>query len=1481
MLSLSWGYVDGSMGRAATLLLMQGNVEPALAEALLEDLITRRLVIELKGERIRSRFSETVRLLSRLRQLFEGRPWFGAPKLVADFRVDLRQRRYPLRNCPAARIGTKVKANVVPASLRTKLWEALAEQPELMLAGFQERSIGRLLNLEGDSGTIVTAGTGSGKTLAFYLPALVRIGEKVELGQYWVKALAIYPRVELLKDQLAEAFRRARSVDATLKAEGKRPIKVGAYFGSTPNSASEENIRKKKWQERRGAFVCPWMPCPDCAGELLWHVKDIKLQHERLICGRTECGTEVPEEQLVLTRKRLAASPPDILFTTTEMLNQRMSDLETRCLFGLGQPFGRRPIFALLDEVHTYVGSSGAQSALVLRRWRHLVNGPVIWCGLSATLQEASRFFSDLTGVNLDRVTEVTPLESEMVSEGAEYQLVLKGDPLLQASLLSTTIQAAMLLGRIMDTAEHSVSDGVFGRRAFVFTDNLDVINRLFDNLRDAEGYTIFGQPSERKVPLAALRGAAPAVDQKRDADGQRWRLPELIGRHLATRLVVGRTSSQDVGVLANADVVVATASLEVGYNDDQVGAVIQHKAPRSMASFLQRKGRAGRARGMRPVTVTILSDYGRDRLAFQAYEHLFDPTLPPQHLPIKNEYVLRMQAVYALIDWISIAAVGSRGNAWMWNLLSQPSSTTSAAVKTKVGERLKKLARGDLDVLGSLREHLKRALQIQDQTVDSILWSAPRPLMLEAVPTLVRRYFRNWELARPGHGPKQDLLVPYHPLPDFIPRNLFSDLNLPEVQVLIPAATVRHEARAEGMPIVQALQQLAPGRVTRRFAFERGGLSHWAPIAFDGAFQQIEVSSYAAKHEFLGNFSGQDADGERCNFAVYRPWEIAVVEVPKTVLASSNASLVWFSGFEPRGPVLAVDVPPRSAWFSFVGHVGFYLHRFRGGVAIRRFAHQALATLRRQTGETLIDVRFCGADGQSAALGFEIEVDAFYVDFKLPALADLNALVLPIELQASNRAAYLRYRLLSTKKLPPEINSLQREWMYQIFFCSAVERALIDGVTVGTAANSLLVDQPLVQFAQVMRTLFVLQESEENDEDPDLVAEAESDSVERRVSRLEARLTNSLGREDVLAFLAELAPEFDRPDAGAFALWLRSTIHETLSESLLQACIDTAPRHAATDTLVSDVEVDAEKDIARVWISETTVGGGGVVQAFADAFASEPRSLFRAIESAIAPTDLEMTSHGLRRFLISACEDSAIAALVAQLRGSTDHVVNHRLREQLYAGLAQKGIDMSHSLSVSLNARLLRPGTSHALDLLLRRLLDAWEGLEHRFGLAIGLREFCFIALCLPNVKDEMTVLVTQASGASAQNADLIAILSGMLWPRGMEIRSRTLQSYNPFRARRVTDPAIIRHVLLSPGMATVELERSDWYEVLVLQIAQSGLVQLVVHQGSETLMRSAIMRVIRAPVDVGYLQFFPFVERVEREETITRITFGMREQV
>ena len=148
--------------------------------------------------------------------------------------------------------------------------------------------------------------------------------------------------------------------------------------------------------------------------------------------------------------------------------------------------------------------------------------------------------------------------------------------------------------------------------------------------------------------------GPARHDEPEWDRDGQYWWLPERLG--FGTRsLQVSRTSSQDTGVAQLTDIVVATSALEVGYDDPRVGAVLQHKAPRDIAQFLQRRGRAGRLQEQRPWTVAVLSDYGRDRLAFQSYETILDPSVPAKSLPLGNQSVRKMQAAMCLVDWIAV----------------------------------------------------------------------------------------------------------------------------------------------------------------------------------------------------------------------------------------------------------------------------------------------------------------------------------------------------------------------------------------------------------------------------------------------------------------------------------------------------------------------------------------------------------------------------------------------------------------------------------------------------------------------------------------------------------------------------------------------------------------------------------------------------------------------------------------------------------
>ncbi|WP_309722297.1 helicase-related protein [Armatimonas sp.] len=147
-----------------------------------------------------------------------------------------------------------------------------------------------------------------------------------------------------------------------------------------------------------------------------------------------------------------------------------------------------------------------------------------------------------------------------------------------------------------------TLSEGRFPPKLFAFTDNLDVANRFYHTLKDAESFARRGRGGHiDKYPLALERNGTnngrpwPDAAERRKF-GQIWdACKQLGGAPLLIALPLDKVNSKDAGVDPKAKVIVATSSLEVGYDDSTVGAVLQHKAARGAASFLQRKGRAGR----------------------------------------------------------------------------------------------------------------------------------------------------------------------------------------------------------------------------------------------------------------------------------------------------------------------------------------------------------------------------------------------------------------------------------------------------------------------------------------------------------------------------------------------------------------------------------------------------------------------------------------------------------------------------------------------------------------------------------------------------------------------------------------------------------------------------------------------------------------------------------------------------------------------
>ncbi len=1467
--------------------------------------------------RFRTRMAEGVRLFARLRQMFprqhEGSDWVSAATLVADYRLLWRPRKYPARDLTTTASREIIASRVAdPRILHSVATWFGGGNPNWKFARFQIDAAARIL--EGlmnrvARGTLVSAGTGSGKTLAFYLPALtwLAVEKRSQPNSRSVQILALYPRNELLKDQLAEVYEQARKFDTDLGKVGTT-LSIGVLYGDTPQTLKSI---ERHWRSTRGE--CPFFRCPrsGCGGALRLASAFENENQGRLTC--VKCGDVVQSLQLRFTRKAMIEDPPDILFTSVEMMNQRMSDSQTRHLFGLGPRVPRAPALMLLDEVHLYAGTFGAQTANLLRRWSHLSRRQTQFVGLSATIADGAAFFASLVGLDRNIVEEITPSPEHMVSEGAEYMLALRGDPVSQAALLSTSIQALMLASRLLDTREGFTKGHkpFSGWRSFAFTDQLDATNRLFYDLRDAEGRTEQGHPANRRHPnggLAHLRRAGGSL--RRYEGGQDWRALEAIGHDLSIRHRVERTTALDTGVSHDAEIVVATAALEVGYDDPAVGVVLQHKAPRDVAQFLQRKGRAGRTRHMRPWTIMVLSDYGRDRLAYQAYEQFFDPELPPRELPLSNRYIRRMQATYALIDYLGVAMQQGEPSGSVWRDLAGPPSINWDGWLATAQKHVKQInaefplsaaqwkpIQGDLIRRGphvnpfagsnwlasrlrrtyltkqlvglltdapkseDLARFLIHSLGLTREEVDTLLWEHPRPLLLVVVPTALRRLATNWR----SHGEAAADRRSSHPLPEFIPGTLFSDLSLPEVEL--------QGGHFEDMalPVQQALNEFSPGKVSRRLDQALWiGLSE-ADLTNDMLLEtkdrEVDVDSW---YDLEPQFAFRRADnGQVTACSAFRPLAIRLTPTPRqpTLRDTSNARLIWRSQLFGRRVGNVFDAPrDRVGIARLVQRVDVYTHASQSAATVRRYAVASSVNLRVATGNQTVDHaaiwRFT-RQGMPCGIGFEVEVDALCFHMSLPTnpstvLQNEHASIL-----RAARSARFQWEAQHGPTLAGLVsNVFLRGWLAQIFKVAAVSLAQERTMPIGAAIELLRLPAEQSRLRDVLIAIFQSPDAQDDDD------QVSSGKEPRLRSKLTEAFSDVATRDALVTLAHQILAE---PIDGAWDVWLRRAQLHTFSAAVLDAIQQVCPQVDSEDLLVDTdpgpSEEGACQSESQLWITESNPGGNGLIEQVVEAIATRPDQFYRRIEAALGPSEFEQIDSQLRDYLQrigGANPDEFWIHATQSVRSASSTGEAQSSMLALRKFLASQGHGVFHGYISAISNRLLRPNSPQDLDQLLAELLQGWDDLEGRLGVEVDARVMCAVFSHDPRIDAAFAAADFQIP-ANHRISWRFSMLLGVLWARGHGLRSHAL----PMNERFAEVPMITDRLLLvpwlSPPQKFLDANADDLSQQLHEQLRITGRV-VVSLLPDPALIQRVICLAITVPVQLEYLNVFPRLISVVR---------------
>ncbi|MEU8699823.1 DEAD/DEAH box helicase [Streptomyces sp. NPDC048680] len=335
-------------------------------------------------------------------------------------------------------------------------------------------------------------------------------------------------------------------------------------------------------------------------------------------------------------RRSMANKPPDILITTPESLFLMLTSSAREALAGIET--------VILDEVHAVAGTKrGAHLALSLERLDELLPRPARRIGLSATVRpvdEVARFLSPQRRVEIVQPPSTKQFDLSVVVP-VEDLGELGGSP---AAGTDTAGQGDK--PSIWPHVEERIADLVQAHRStIVFANSRRLAERLCNRLNEiayerATGETMpeTHSPAEIMAESGAAKGA-----------------PALLARaHHGSVSKEQRAQVEEDLKAGRLPAVVATSSLELGIDMGAVDLVIQVESPPSVASGLQRVGRAGHQVGAVSTGVVFPKYRGDLVQAAVVTERMREGSIEALRIPSNPLDVLAQQlvAMVALDSW-------------------------------------------------------------------------------------------------------------------------------------------------------------------------------------------------------------------------------------------------------------------------------------------------------------------------------------------------------------------------------------------------------------------------------------------------------------------------------------------------------------------------------------------------------------------------------------------------------------------------------------------------------------------------------------------------------------------------------------------------------------------------------------------------------------------------------------------------------------
>jgi hypothetical protein len=678
-----------------------------------------------------------------------------------------------------------------------------------------------------------------------------------------------------------------------------------------------------------------------------------------------------------------------------------------------------------------------------------------------------------------------------------------------------------------------------------------------------------------------------------------------------------------------------------------------------------------------------------------------------------------------------------------------------------------------------------------------------------------------------------------------------------------------------ELMPVAQGLREFAPGRVSRRFGVTHGRQQFWiAP----GQSSEVVIDGFcpANARQDLGGFRYLADPATIVEIRVFRPYVIDTTLTPVDVLQSSNSFLHWRTEVVTTALGEGLDLPQGSHWASVISAIRIHTHQMGLPVELRRFAISATAHIGRRRGQSetrRMTFSVLTPDGRiPAALGFVADVDSVEVEFQYPPRLR-ESILQDAALVRGLRVARFRYLVRSSPELESFANVFQRDWLAQAYLSSITAESVLNNLGLEEAESRVFARQSASQLEDVLLTILLWgagaeDVDDDSSDDDDCTAPACTDDADtpRRYKELAALLSMS----EVVEALHQAARALWEDPSHDWDPWLRELYKATLGAAFFDALHHICPRTAADAlnleltavTSATATQTSQIPDGDRFWITESTLGGSGFVEEFAERYSEDPRRFFGFLDASLDPSDLEVAADDLVRvvhFLASAdARFDPLRTAVAKTREAQSHQDSTSAIKSLRIQLSDAGVLPSPTLMISLGARLLRQGFTREADLFLARLLQFWTSEEQRLGIDIDVRVIAFVK----SFDQDVDALVGTGDGGRAWR---YGVLLGMLWARGAQIRGESLKVQNQFDRQALCDRLVVR-AATSERLARVSLDIAEWWPTLANALVERGAAEVSCAISNFPAMASALHTIAVAPIESDGLLTYARLGAVQR---------------